>query len=210
MALFKCLVVKIGCAVLALSALCYDGGSIFYALAWQRHKPQWAEEAERWPGMLAPLPVPVFFNEPTEKAAVEKAIMERRSGPWLNTGRDNFMTPRQMARWVNDGFELLRPLIKPTDRVFVAAWFNPFNLGFGLPPAKGGATYWDWDRVVDGRIHPDVQGTLAEVTIFMVPKRSDWTDQRDFMLKIYGQGLGSDFQVVGESQFWTCWRRSSR
>jgi hypothetical protein len=103
--------------------------------------------------------------------------------------------------------DLLKDHIRPTDRIFVAAWFNPFNLAFGLPPAKGGAMHWDWDRVVDGRIHPNVQQTLAEVTIFMVPKRSDWQEQRDFMLKWYGQGLGSDFHVVGESQFWTCWRR---
>ena len=203
----KCLVLKICCAVLAMSELCYDGGSVLYGMTWKLRKPRWAEESERLPGMLAPLPIPVHFDEPTEKSAVEQALWRGRSGPWINTGVENYMTSRQAARWINDGVELLKGFVKPTDRIFVAAWMNPFNLALGLPPAKGGAMHWDWDRVVDGRIHPDVQQTLAEVTLFMVPKRADWKEQRDFMLGIYGRGLGTDFHVVGESQFWTCWSK---
>jgi len=42
---------------------------------------------ERLPGMLAPLPIPIHFDEPAEKSAVEQAIVRGRSGPWLNTWR---------------------------------------------------------------------------------------------------------------------------
>jgi len=203
----KGLVLKLCCLVMAGSALCYDGGSWAYALLWKLRKPRWADESERLTGLLSPLPVPVYFNEPTEKDAVERAIVRRRSGPWMDTGTDNFMTPLQTVRWVNDGVALLAGRIKPTDRIFVVAWFNPFNLALHLPPARGGAMHWDWDRVVDGRIHPDVGRTLAGVTLFMVPKRADWLEQREFMLKTYGQSLGQDFHIVGESQFWTCWGR---
>jgi hypothetical protein len=67
--------------------------------------------------------------------------------------------------------------------------------------------HWDYNRYVDLKSHPDVSKALADVTLFMVPKRPDWQEQRDYMLKVYGQGLGTDFHVVGESQFWTCWAR---
>jgi len=156
---------------------------------------------------MGAIPVPVRFNEPVEKAGVEEAIDRRRSGPWINTGTDNFMTSRQTSRWINDGAELLKAHATKNDRVFVAGWFNPFNLGLELPPAKGGAVLWDYNKMVDARIHPDPQQTLAEVTLFMVPKRADWREQKEFMLKWYGQRLNTDFHVVGESRFWTCWSR---
>jgi hypothetical protein len=206
--LTKTLVLKIGCAALVLSALCYDGGSLLYALIWKLRKPHWAEQSEPLTGLLKPLPVPVYFNEPTNKQAVERAIVQRRSGPWINTGTDYYMTPLQTARWINDGVELLAAHRKPGDRIFSASWYNPFNLALNLPPARGGTgMHWDYNRYVDPKIHPDVRQALADVTLFMVPKRPDWWEQREFMLQTYGQGLGSDFHVIGESQFWTCWGR---
>ncbi|MEP6667588.1 MAG: hypothetical protein ABJF10_00460 [Chthoniobacter sp.] len=205
--LTKCLVAKALCAVFVMSGICYDWGSLAYAALWKIRKPDWAKESERLPGMLSVIPIPVYFNEPTENSEVDKAITRRRSGPWANTGTDNFMTSRQTARWVEDGMELLAKNAGPADRIFVAAWFNPFNLGLRIPPASGGGMHWDYDRVVDTHIHPDVQRTLSEVTIFMVPKRADWLEQREYMVRMYGQGLGTDFHAVGESTFWVCWKR---
>jgi hypothetical protein len=206
----KSLLLKICCALLAWSELCYDAGSVLYAAAWKLRKPRWAEQSESLTGLLAPLPIPVHFDEPTEKAVVDRAIIQRPSGPWINTGLDNYLTTRQVARWTNDGVDLLKGIVRPSDRLFVAAWMNPFNLALNLPPAKGGAMLWDYDRFMDDRTHPDVQQALADVTLFLVPKRADWNEQRDFMLKWYGRGLDTDFQVLGESKFWTCWGRVNR
>jgi hypothetical protein len=206
--LTKTLVLKICCLALVASALFYDGGSLLYAMTWKLRKARWADESEPLPGLLKPMPIPVYFNEPTKKEAVERALVQRRSGPWLNTGADNYMTPLQTARWINDGVELLTPRVKPSDRIFAAAWYNPFNLALDLPPARGGTgMHWDHNRYVDAHFHPDVRRALAEVTLFMVPKRADWKEQVEYMLNTYGQGLGTDFHVVGESQFWTCWAR---
>ena len=193
--------------VLLLSELCYDGGSLAYAALWKERKASSSKESERLPGLLSVIPIPVFFNEPTKTSEVDQAILRRRSGPWFNSGTDNFMTSRQTARWVNDGMELLGGSVSKQDRIFVMAWFNPFNLGLRVPPALGGAMHWDYDRVIDAHIHPDVQRALSEVTIILVPKRADWLEQREFMLKLYGQGLGSEFHYVGESKFWVYWRK---
>jgi len=206
----KLVVVKSSVFLLVASYLCFELCSLGYATLWRLRKPTWSEESERLPGQLSPIPIPVFFNEPSGHAAVEAAILRRRNQAWANPGTDPYITSRQLARWINDGAELLAGRVGPADRIFVADWLNPFNLALELPPAKGGAVLWDYRRMVDERVHPDAERTLAEVTIFMVPKRSIWTGQREFMLATYGRGLGSDFVREAESPLWTCWRRVPR
>jgi len=206
----RCFLVKVCAGLLALSYLCFDVSSFAYALSWKLRKPNWQGESEALPGRYSIIPIPVYFNEPTERAEVTKAIFRRRSGPWSNPGTGSYMTPLQATRWINDGVELLAPRVTPEDRIFVADWYNPFNLAFGLPPAKGGAMLWDIGVMVDDRVHPDVQRALEEITIFMVPKREHLVGQPEFMLRTYGKGLGTEFVRDGESEIWTCWRRVRR
>lgn len=200
-------IAKACAALLALSYLCFDATSLAYATLWKLRKPAWAQESEALPGRLAIIPIPLFFNEPAGREAAGQAVIRRRSGPWQNTGTEVYMTPRQTVRWINDGVALLAPLAGPGDRLFVADWYNPFNLALGLPPAKGGATLWDHGRMVDARTHPDPTRALAEVTLFLVPKRPHLAGQPEFMLPIYGRHLERDFTRAGESALWTCWRR---
>ena len=203
----RCFLVKTCGGLLVLSYLCFDATGVAYSFLWTLRKPNWQAESEALPGRFSVIPIPVHFNEPTGRDEVMQAIFRRRSGPWFNPGTGNYMTPRQMARWISDGVELLAPRVTPQDRVFVADWYNPFNIALGLKPAKGGAMLWDYGVLVDDHVHPDVQRTLEEVTIFLVPKRAHLAGQPEFMLRTYGRGLGTDFVRDSESEIWTCWRR---
>jgi hypothetical protein len=205
-ALPRLVVIKLGALALAANYFVFDAGSLSYGLFWNLKNPRWDARSERLAGpRLARLPVPVHYDEPGAREAAESAILAR--DPLQDPKA--FMTSRQLTRWINDGVELLaRQRIEPDDRVFVADWFNPFNLALGIPPARGGALLWDYKRMVDERSHPDPERTMREITLLMVPKRPTLPAQTAFMLGVYASTLERDYALVGESSLWSLWRKN--
>lgn len=194
----RCLALWLGFAYLT-----FDLGAVAYGAAWKARNDSWKDRCEQVAGeFFRPLPVPFRWNEDPEIEAINRSIHDR---PLIDFPAV-MMTSLQFTRWMNDGAELLTPYVQPTDRIFVADWLNPYNLIFQLPPARGGALLWDYKRMLDEENHPDVDMTMSEVTLIMVPKIAHLPAQSRFMVEIYGRGRVIPEHKVGESEFWTLFR----
>lgn len=181
--------------------LLVDAGSLVYSWNWKRSAP---EALPRLPGpVLSQIAAPIRHDEPRTLPEIDAILADRPN----DKRYPSVVTSRQLVRWVDDGYALIRRHATPADRVFTPDWHNPFNLALDLPPATGGALHWDIKRMVDDRHHPSPEKTLREITLFMVPRVTMWQAQRDFMLGIYAPELARDFDLVEESPFWSLWRK---
>jgi hypothetical protein len=200
-------IVKTAAALLASAYLIFDLGSVLYVLAWKSRNSQWATRCEQVSGdFFKALPVPIRWDETDNLEAVNRSIEERPVVDFPAV----MMTSLQFTRWINDGAELLRPHVRPSDRIFVADWLNPYNLCFNLTPASGGALLWDYRRMLDEDHHPDAVKTMQDITLVMVPRIPHLPAQSRFMLAQYASSVVVNSQKLGESRFWALYQTQSR
>jgi hypothetical protein len=114
---------------------------------------------------------------------------------------------------VNDGLELIGRHSGPPDGVLTFDEFNPFNYLLDRPSPRGGFAAAAYNYLFSDAAHPTAERFLGDAPYVMVRKyRKDGPDvvERDDVLalmRIYGQALQAQFDVVEETEHWVLWRR---
>jgi hypothetical protein len=108
---------------------------------------------------------------------------------------------------ISKGIELLKASDSMAKGLLVFDLTNPFSFMLGLPPARGGLSWFHLQRTFSRKsyIHPDELFAKAEV--IMVPKVAAVATTRDALLEIYGEYMRSHYTVAAENKYWTIWSR---
>jgi hypothetical protein len=206
----RLLAVKFGVLAFMFTYLAYDAGSSVYGWVWDwqfRHQPSLVEQM---PGpVLGGIPIPARFNEPRNPAQISEDIAGGKIGIY---GWAPGLTSAQYSRLINDGVALLGKHLRVGDRVWALEWPSPFSLALGIPPARGGDAFWDFDRTIDERHAPSRESVMAEVSLVILRKQQLTVKYVQFLYATYVNGPGhpDDFKIVDESPLWILYRRQTR
>jgi hypothetical protein len=100
---------------------------------------------------------------------------------------------------------LLRPKVRPDDRILTLAFANPYPAAFGTPSVPGAMTWWHYGRTFDEKVYPPAQALLRSATLIIVAKPPDATGPA--LWNIYGATINREFAPVGENAMWVLLRR---
>jgi hypothetical protein len=179
-----------------------DAASIGYAFAWDKVKGPLASEVAR-------------IDTPTMRGLVLPPLWEERLldseqalDRLLEKPPEEIPTAFEHAQWVNAGLDILRPHLRPDDRILLLDSKNPFSFALELPPPTGGALFWGYGYVFDEQHCPPPEQVLRDVTLVMESKRPMSLAARDAMKQVYGPRIRQNFEVIAESRLWTLYRRT--
>ena len=82
------------------------------------------------------------------------------------------ITGTAYRRWLLDGLELIRPVLKPGQTVVVLDFANPFPFILGCDSPRGDVLYWHYGRNVADRTAPPVAPILDQAGVVLVPKQA--------------------------------------
>lgn len=110
--------------------------------------------------------------------------------------------------YVNDGILLLEQHYGPGDTVMSLDFTNPFSFALGIPPARGGATFLQFETDFDDLHHPAPEWLLGGATLVMQPFIYSDGSLQDSVPRIYGPYLAARYHMIGQSLQWKLYRRN--
>jgi hypothetical protein len=116
------------------------------------------------------------------------------------------LNAHHMAAVLNDGIDVVQPLVGPADRVYCLDLDNLFPLALGIPYAPGDAG-WHGNMSLSG--YPDPPRFLRGMTLVMQPKNYAYPAAQELMQSLFGETIAAHFTKVAESDLWIVWRRNS-
>lgn len=134
--------------------------------------------------------------------------MSVREEPFLFDGT-GAMISRGYGPYLNDGFDLLRRHSLPTESVMSLDFSNAFSFGLGRPPQRGGATCLQAGVTFSAKHAPPPERLFGDAELVMLPKWFTDDSIPNLVRKLYGPTLRANYKPVGESEYWTLFRRRS-
>jgi hypothetical protein len=117
---------------------------------------------------------------------------------------------------VREGVDILAKLGNGAAPVAVLDIANPFSAALGLRPAKGDASWLQWERTVGSRAHPRPENLFADVRTVMEPKPAAGSDAAAALAAgrhpaaLYAPYLAAHFDLVRETDHWKLHRRPEK
>ncbi|MGH9772900.1 MAG: hypothetical protein ACRD4Q_14590, partial [Candidatus Acidiferrales bacterium] len=109
--------------------------------------------------------------------------------------------------FVNDGLRLVKEYRRPGDTLMSLDFTNPFSYGLAMPPAPGGATVLQYGSTFDNTHRLSAERLFGKADLVMLPKNFSDPTLKDSIGRIYGTYLESHFTKLGESRFWSIFRK---
>jgi hypothetical protein len=129
------------------------------------------------------------------------------TGQWQTAYRSAHNIPEM----INDGEGLLRRNIHPGDKVYTAAYTDPFSFALGLHPVAGGPLWWDLGFDFDRDAHPPAEQFLGTADWVLVPRmvagQGCCQETVKVLLETYAGYLNEHFRRVDQTDDWTLLRR---
>jgi hypothetical protein len=175
--------------------------------------------------VLCPVAVPIFLMDASSSVYAAYRTVAVRNHPSLRfdsarlrdwvpedwRGEDpNYVSRNGMPLILatNDGMRLLRSLSRQDETVFCIAYDNPFSFALGRPPAEGGALWLYMGNNIS-ILHPIPESTAIGHPDLLMVERPNYVEGNTTraILSLYPGLLTKEFALVGNSQYWTLYRR---
>ncbi|HEX7361138.1 MAG TPA: hypothetical protein VF283_11675 [Bryobacteraceae bacterium] len=140
-----------------------------------------------------------------------RALWKARFAPEMHSRLLSGFVPvgpdQPYTNFVNDGLGLVKKYRRPGDTVMSLDFTNPFSYGLAMPPAPGGATVLQYGSTFDNVHRLSAERLFGKADFVMLPKNFSDPTLKDTIGRIYGLYLESHFTKLGESRFWSIFRK---
>ncbi len=110
--------------------------------------------------------------------------------------------------FVKDGVQLIESHRSADDTVCSLDFSNPFPFAMGIRPMQGGTTNQQFQTTFSQRAFPSAERIFGNASLVMLPKTFSDESLYFRVEEIYGPFLHAHFSPIGESKFWTLYRRT--
>lgn len=136
-----------------------------------------------------------------------KAAATCRAPHWPDIAvftHEGYGPPYEYLNTVQDGLDLLRRRVTPTDRLAVLAFTNPFHYALGLTPPAGGAICWAHENTFSERGHLPPERVWSGAGFVLIGRPGPRNRE---LWAIYGPALEQTFVLAEESAHWRLYTR---
>ena len=115
---------------------------------------------------------------------------------------------RFLARYLQDGTDLLRRELKSGEKVATMDNYNPFPFALGIEPPNGGMACAMYKQMFSDRLHPTADVYFGNADVMMFPKEHELPDDSfQGLLIYYYPEMERRFTLVAESAMWKMYRK---